>query len=137
MQFCQNSWSRVVTFQHFSVLDVWAAVFWSSFETKSKLPTTISSKYFQLLIFERISYIHRTVSYSIWTEKEFNGWNFLQNRQQNYVGEASRNLSTKNIDTLTCSRKKICSAAKQCTYKCFQNTIARVITKILWIWVLQ
>ena len=101
----------------------------------SKLPTTISSKYFQLLIFERISCIHRTVRYSIRTEKEFNGWNFLQNLQKNYVGEASRNLSTKNIDTLTCSRKKICSAAKQCTYKCFQNT--RLITKILWIWALQ
>ena len=73
---------------------------------QSKLPTTISSKYFQLLIFERISCIHRTVSYSIRTEKEFNGWNFLQNLQKNYVGEASRNLSTKNIDTLTWAQEK-------------------------------
>ena len=64
---------------------------------KSKLPTTISSKYFQLLIFERISCIHRTVSYSIRTKKEFNGWNFWTYKF--YVGEASENLSTKNIDT--------------------------------------
>ena len=73
---------------------------------KSKLPTTISSKYFQLLISKRISCIHRTVSYSIRTAKEFNGWNFLQNLQKNYVGEASRNLSTKNIDTLTWAQEK-------------------------------
>ena len=77
---------------------------------KSKLPT-ISSKNFQLLIFERISCIHRTVSYSIRTEKEFNGSNFLHNLQKNYVDAASQNLSTKSIDTFSCSSKKIRSAA--------------------------
>ena len=74
---------------------------------RSKLSTTISSKYFQLLIFERISciHVHRTVSYSIRTEKEFNGWNFLHNLQKNYVGEASRNLSTKISTNLPAQEK--------------------------------
>ena len=103
---------------------------------KSKLPTTISSKYFQLLIFERISCIHRTVSSSIRTEKEFNGWNFLQNLQKKLCWwSITKFVDQKYRHTYLSSRKKICSAAKQCTYKCFQNT--RVITKILWIWALQ
>ena len=70
---------------------------------KSKLPTTISSKYFQLLIFKRISRIHRTVSYSIWTEKEFKGWNFLQNLK-NFM--LVKHHNHQNIDTFTCTKKK-------------------------------
>ena len=121
------------------------------------IPTFFSAWYLVCCILEFVldnvncqqPYLRNT--FNSWSSKEFHAYTELWatpfEQRKNLMDEIScrtykKIMSVKHheicrpkISTHLPAHEKRCSAAKQCTYKCFQNT--RLITKILWIWALQ